>query len=284
MKRKDKVSLINQKNDQMKLFMNNMLDEIETLEHQLKHARIDNFKKGTIKNLKIFTRTYKLAVPYIITAGVLAGGCKLLFNSYPFYPNDQVQQCARLMNKQDSRGNKSYIKQYESFENSENILMSYTDWKLQKDNFYTRTIKSYELGIGKKSQEEILKIIDYSKNNDSVEKLYGEPINIKTEYKDKIDLNNEDNEPFFEVITFDKDKKDYIYENESTMRNVILTVYYLIPTIFGFVVVYRKQNKKSLKKFSDDISKIKNNYPKVDIAELNKILKLKKDNYDRLLR
>lgn len=55
-----------------------MKKDIEDLEHKIKFSQFSNLKIKTVRNLKISLRAMQLIAPYVLTAGLIAGGFKLL--------------------------------------------------------------------------------------------------------------------------------------------------------------------------------------------------------------
>ena len=48
--------------------------EIESIEYDIQHSKINNAKIETIRNLKIGARALQLVAPYVLTASIIAGG------------------------------------------------------------------------------------------------------------------------------------------------------------------------------------------------------------------
>lgn len=255
--------------------------EILDLEKQIKYARLINFKNVTIKNLKISARFGQRIAPYVLVAGVMAGGCKLLTGGWPFIPNDEITRHSHIMHEFDSRGNIRYEEQYESFRNESSVISLYSKWTLQEDGLYTRTIKIFKPKAI--TEEDILKLFN-SPEVKSLEKLFGQPIRSKKEYKNKLDIPEEENIDFLQATTYDVNKNDYIITKESITENFATTLLYIMFTAFAELLPAFYRENYSTFDYDDCVDAIKREYQKVDKRKLTKKIEIRRDNYNRLLK
>ena len=128
---------------EQKKFLQQMKKDIENLENKIKFSKFSNLQIRTIRNLKISLRAMQLVAPYVLTAGLIAGGFKLL-GSCPFY-RDIQQQNLNIMKEFDSLGNIRYEEQYNEFSGDSDMLYFYGKWEKSNDGFYTRTVEKYKL-------------------------------------------------------------------------------------------------------------------------------------------
>ncbi len=258
-----------------------MQKEVIDLEHQIKYAKLTNFKNGTIKNLRISARFGQRIAPYVLVAGIMAGGCKLIGAGLPFIP-DELHIISHIMNEFDNQGNIRYEQQYESFGDEDNTLSFYSKWILQEDGFYMRNIKTFD--VEKMKKDDILKLFNNPEEIKSLEEVLGKPVDEKKEYKNKLDIPEEENIDFLQAITYDVDKEDYIIVKESMGDNIGITIIYLLLTALAESIPLFIRSEVSSFDFGDCVYDIKRRYKKVDVENLTKKLEIKRDNYNRLLK
>lgn len=245
------------------IFLNSLNKDIKKLE------RKQNFK---IKNLKIFSKTIRVSVPYIISSALLCFGNKVVLG-YPFYKDDEIKY-AEVKEIFDNQGNSSYQKKYESF-NENNLLTVYYPWAFDGKN-YVRNIEEYEI------KDDLLNNINeiiYDENINLVD-ILGKPKDAYSEYKSTANLT--DNNIILEVRLYNEDKNDYIIVKESIVDNVGGTIVYTVLCLISYIITYVIQRalKKDLKTY---IEKINLEYSKEAIEIRNKILEIRKENYNRLV-
>ncbi len=76
--------------------------DIDDLEKRLKHVNIENFKKFSIRNIKIFGRLMQLIAPFIVAIVLPYVGQSIIFD-YPFIREDVKQEMNYYM-ELDSKG------------------------------------------------------------------------------------------------------------------------------------------------------------------------------------
>ena len=136
MNKKNKKRQAEKKRLEQKKLLLQMKKEMETLEWEIEHSRLVNIKVGTIRNLKISARALQLVAPYVLTAGIIAGGFTLLGN-IPFYGGDEWKVYSTVMTEFDNNGNIRYEQQYDSYKSSsDNKLYYYTKWQQNDDGCF----------------------------------------------------------------------------------------------------------------------------------------------------
>ena len=231
---------------QKKKMLLQMKKEIETLENELKYSKLVNLKISTVKNLKISLRFMQRIAPYVLTAGIMAGGCKLISGEFPFYSGDTFKINSNTMKEFDSLGNIRYEQQYDYYENSSNILYYYSQWQQGNDGFYSRNVDTYKLD---ELTEEELQQKDY-----------------------------------LQAIIYNEDENDYIIHKETMGKNIAVTVIYLLLTVLVERIPLFIRREISSFDFDDCVKEIKRKHTSVDTEELSKKLEIKRSNYDRLTR
>lgn len=257
-----------------------MKKEIEILESKLEHSKSVNKKINTIKNLKISLRFMQHIAPYVVTAGIMAGGCKLIGWGFPFYSGDNLKKYSNIMKEFDSLGNIRYEQQYDDYENSSNILYYCSKWQHENDGFYSRNVEGYKLD--KLSEEKILRLFDEDDLN--LSDVFGAPVSKKKEFKHYVTEKELQQEDYLQAIIYRKDENDYIICKETMKRNLKVTSIYLLFTILAELLPLYIRSEKSDFDFNDCVRKIKIKYPTVDTEEMSKTLEIKKSNYNRLMR
>lgn len=257
-----------------------MKKELETLENELKYSKLVNLKISTVKNLKISLRFMQRIAPYVLTAGIMAGGCKLIGGGIPFYSGDTFKINSNTMKEFDSLGNIRYEQQYDDYENSSNILYYYSQWKQGNDGFYSRNVESYKLD--ELTEEEILKL--FAKEDLNLSDVFGEPTSKKKETKNNVTEEELQQKDYLQAIIYNEDENDYVIHKETMGENIAVTVIYLLLTALVELIPLFIRSEISSFDFDDCVREIKRKHPSVDTEELEKKLEIKRSNYDRLTR
>lgn len=264
--------------EQKKLLIQ-MKQEIESLEFEIKHSSLVNAKIGAIRNLKISARALQLAAPYVLTAGIIAGGFTLL-GDIPFYGGDEWKVYSNVMIEFDDAGNIRFEQQYDSFENSDNILYYYSKWQQGNDGFYSRTVQTYS--IKKKTYEDIIEL--FGQENLNLGDVLGEPSSNIKETRNNLTDEELQEESFVKAVIYNKDENDYIMHKETVGENILLSVLYVLITGLCELAPLYWRSEHSDFDFADCVEEIKMKHQSLDIDTLTKKLELKKDNYNRLMR
>lgn len=252
--------------------------EIENLEHYIEYSNITNFKIKTIKNLKITARALQLVSPYILTAGIVAGGFVRL-GTTPFYSGDEWKRYANIMIETDSNGNIRTEKKYGIFDTYKNKISIYSKWNKNKDT-YTRTITTYY--IQNKTQTEINELLN--NKNIKIENILGNPYEIIEESKTNLTKEELETKSYIKVVTYKTDRTDYIMVKESKEANISSTILYILVVLAVEIIPLKFRSEISKFDFSKSINEINKKHPLVDKKELSKKLELKRNNYNRLTR
>ena len=257
-----------------------MKKEIETLENELKYSKVVNLKISTVKNLKISLRFMQRITPYVLSAGIIAGGCKLIGFGLPFYSGDTLKINSNTMKEFDSLGNVRYEQQYDDYANSSNILYYYSQWQPDINGLYTRNVETYKLD--ELTEEEILKL--FNKEDLKLSDIFGKPISKKRETKNNVTEEELQQNDCLKAIIYSKDKNNYILYKETKEENNVITAAYLALTAVVELIPFFIRRNISTFDFDDCVSEIKRKYPAVDTDELIKKLEIRRSNYNRLMR
>lgn len=263
---------------QKKKMLLEMKKEINELENEMRHSKINNAKIYALRGLKIVLRTGQLIAPFAVTAGIAVGGFAA-FGETPFY-RDEHKQKLEMMKELDSLGNVRYEQQYEEYKNSKSVIYYYSKWNFVGDNLYSRDIETY--AIGDITEEKIIKLI----NEDVVtlREFLGEPISKKKETKNNLSEEELQSAPFLQAMIYSNFDDDFIAVKESLIDDVGDTLIWAVLTFLIEVVVAICRYELTSFDYIRCIRKIKEKHPTIDIEELTKKLEIKRSNYDRLTR
>lgn len=271
--------------EQKKLLIQ-MKQEIDSLESEIKHSSLVNTRIKAIRNLKITARALQLVAPYMVTAGIVAGGFTLL-GDIPFYPNDEWKIHSKVMTEFDNAGNIRTEQQYDSFkvngdtvDNSDSMLYYYSKWEKSDGGFYSRTVQTYS--IKKKSIEDIMEL--FKKEDLKLEDVLGEPSSNIKETKNNLTEDEIQEESIIKAVIYKEDEDDYIIHKETVGENIGLSVLYLLVAALAELAPLWFRSEVSSFDFSDCVDEIKRKHQPLDIDTITKKLELKRDNYDRLMR
>ena len=274
-----KHRLAEQRRLERKKLLSKLKKEIETLENEIKFSKLANRKIKMIRNLKISARALQLVAPYVVTAGVIAGGFAV-FGEIPFYCGEEWKTYSDTRSEIDSLGNIKREKKYGSFEDRTNELFYYTKWEKDEDGLYYRTVQEYR--VNGKTYDDIIGLFD--EEDLKLEDVLGKPKSTVIESKNNITEEEINEDASLKAIVYNKDKSDYIVKKESVGTNVLLSILYVIASMAASLVVYKVRDDVSSFDFGSCVDDIKIDHPFVDVNELAKKLEIKKDNYDRLTR
>lgn len=259
-------------------FLLQMEKEIESLEKEIKQQKFKNLKINSIKNLKITARVLQLIAPYVVTASIFTW---FFFSNgiIPFH-RDKREIYSRVMTEFDNLGNIRYEQQYADFVDQNNIFKFYSQWQLQEDGFYTRTIKTYN--IEEKTYEELIEL--FNKENVILEDFLGKPISTIKETKNNLTDDELNKEAFMQAIIYNEDENDFIIQEESFDENKYSTIgYFFLLAMLEFASGLFRNGFSSFN-FRKCVERIKDNYQLADIQELTRKLEIRRDNYNRLMR
>lgn len=241
-----------------------MKKDIEKTKWNLEH--FDEYKKriNRIKNLKIYGNVARIFAPYVLTFGIVTFGFHCVTGNYPF-SRDYIKNNVKL----DSYNYEEQIKNY----NTNVYLFHYDKWTKEDNQKYYRKVECYS--INNLVEYDILDICD--KN---IEDIIGSPLFTNVEISDNID----ENDDYFEVISYDKNNQSYRIMKESFGDNILSVILYVVILEFAEAVPFfycTTYSKFSFNKCKNDLN---NRYNNLSKENLNKILKIKTENFKRLTK
>ena len=241
-----------------------MKKDIEKTKWNLEH--FDSYKKrqNVLKNLKIYGNVVRVFAPYVLTFGIVTFGFHCVMGKHLFSHN-YIKNDVKL----DSYNYEEQIKNF----NKSVYLFHYDKWTKEDDQKYYRKVECYS--INNLAEYDILDICD--KN---IDEILGSPIFTNFEISDSID----ENEDYYEVISYNKNNQSYRIIKESSGKNILSIILYIVILEFAEVVpffYYKTFSKFSFNKDEDDLN---NRYNNLSKNNLYKILEIKKNNFDRLTK
>lgn len=278
MKNITKKEIVQDQTKEKKKMLLKMKKEIKKLENEIKYHNVYNIRIYTLKGIKIILRKGQLVAPYIMTAGLVTSICTLILGT-PIH-RDKIKQNQRIMKEIDNIGNIRYEQQYEDYENSNNIISYFSNWELEKDNWYSRNIEIYSLDDI--TEEEIIKLIN--KDIKSLCEILGEPISQKKEIKKDLTEEEINSKPLLRAMIYSINDNDFIMVEEPIIYNVYSTLLYIILIIISEALTFYYRKDISNFDYNNCIEEIKRKYSPIDIKTLNKKIEIKRSNYDKLTR
>lgn len=256
-----------------------MQKEIDELEFQIKNSKSINLKLFLIRYFKVFLRSLQLFTPYFLTAGITFE----LFHLFGFTPilEDRRIQYLEIKKELDNFGNIRYEEQYDHFNDTKGTISYIGKWQKRQDNFYSREIKTYVTeNFSKDITVNFLKNVDIT----SLDDIFGKPISQKTETKNNLTEEEINKDSYLQAVIYSKSSDDFIIVEESLDMNLFLTLGWIVVTVILESLPYVYRRDFSNFDFDECVEEIKMKYPYIDIDELFKKIKIKKDNYKRLMK
>lgn len=262
-----------------------LIKEIKTLEYNIKHINSVNARNNAIKNLKLGVRTLKKMLPYIVTAGIVSGGCTAA-GITPFY-RDEYKSYSNVMMEFDNSGNFDSKQQYGSFKSEDGTVLSksdsrlyyYSKWSKTEDELYSRTVQTYS--IKTKTYEEIMSLLE--KEDLNLEDILGKPISSTTETKNNLTDSEFEEKPYIDAIIYNEDKNNYTVYRESASENILYTAFCILLTLI-FEIVPLEICSVYAFDYDECAEKIKDKYRVLDPEELEKKLELKRNDYNIMIQ
>ena len=262
-----------------KKFLYILKKEIKGLEFDVSYPQLLKLKNITVRNFKITLKGLQFLAPYILCASISVGITKVIGLGYPFYSKDQVRENKRIVKQVDSVGNVRKVEQYRDYVNAINILEYCSKWKEDKDGYFYRDVEVYK--IGNLTENDVEDVISGKKSD--IKSIFGNPVSSKKEIKNNVSTEELEQDSYIKVIMYFENKNEYIMRTETFVENFgASTVFVMIASLFSIIPATYQSSKNY--NFISDLKCIKENYSSIDIKEVKKKLKIKKENYERLIK
>lgn len=275
----DSILSIEQKKQKNK-FLNDLQKEINDIDYKINHIDNINRKNALKKEFKKFLFYLKISLPYLYT-GIFTFSIFSLFGKTPFILDNQKQFLERKT-QIDNDGNKEITEQFEKYNYSYKLtIFYYSKWKLQESGSYIREEKVYNLNLY--DEKIINNILNNNLENLSMD-VFNNPDYSNVTSKMHLTDDELDKNDYIKAIFYDEDKNTFILSKESDVTNFNSTILWIFITLL-LEYIPMSIDKKILNDEKDYyIREIENKYPYVKRDELVKILEIKKDNIDCLVK
>ena len=132
------------------------------------------------------------------------------------------------------------------------------------------------------SDEKIVSL--FEKDTLTVSDIFGERVSSIKETKNNLTEEELNQEEYIEAIIYNKDENDYIMVKEEIDDNVGFSILFVFLTILAELVPAYYRYEKSSFDYGEVVYHIREKYKKVDIEKVKKLLEIKKENYNRLVK
>ena len=261
-----------------KKLINKMKREIVYLENKRNHINYTNYKIRLLRRIRMSLCASRVIAPYVLSLGLLFGGFSC-FEITPFF-KDSIKNNLHSKKIFDSLGNISIESQYDNYDNSISTITYYDRW-VKEDDLYTRNIKTYD--VDNVDENTILNALN-SPNSFNLDAIFGDKETVVTEKKNNLSLEESNSNPYWQVILYTEDKNDYVYTIESNSINTSSSILFIIVSIVVEILILDRRSKRSSFDYKNSIENIKKKYSEIKINELDSKIKIKKANYDRLVK
>ncbi len=246
--------------------------DISSLELSLQEAKKEKVKQFHIRNLKVFGNTGKFIAPFVVCSGLVVGVVALLGQGTPFRV-DKITKYKTYNIEYQTNGSINIDEEYKTnswFDEGQpsNSLTVYTPWKLQ-DGQYIRFKREYNIGILKTLdlynavlEEDYDYINDMLKDYDEEKQIINQ-INV-----------NQDNNYEMKASLCIIDKADILDYDETTKKNLAITIIELLIWIGSCVLIGKKRDFD----FLYEVQKNNDTYYRYTLAVKNKQLALELAN------
>ncbi len=265
-----------EKEKEQQEFIKKLKKEVDELSFEVNHTKLANFKRSSIKNLKIFKKKLRMFLPFVLV-GTMLTGAYAHFVGLPFV-KQPVRTYARVKLELDSDSHFNENRQYYNYDDTTSYLYVYSKWQ-ESNNCYSRQIRAYAI-----NENLINSVIDLlESDNPDIESLMLDPTAISYQKSNNLTSEELDRDDYIKATLFYNDKDDQIVRMQYPMEVFQVSgiyVLFLLLTSILVGLIFSDDRKKCY----EQIKKIKSEFRNIDLEEVRRQLILKKDNYDRLTR
>ncbi len=259
-------------------YLNKMKEEVSALEDELDKAEEHNKNINKVKNLKIFTKTTQLFLPYVLAASIATGGFALFSDDVINFINDRSNLQPYEITKIDSAGNKEEETVYGNYSREKNTIYKYSKWE-KEDNVYLRNADLYF--VPDKNETEIEDLLQ--KDSQELENILGKPELKMVETKYDVPDEELAKENYIKADIYNPDNESYIiFNNENRSKSRTLMYLMVLGLAEFFPFVYRTFFSKF--RFMKSIKIIKAECQPINTDILVKKLEIRRNNYKRMMR
>ncbi len=265
------------KDNKSYVLVEKLTKDVNDLEERINNLGKENFKRATIRNIKIFGRFMQMIAPYLLAFILPFVGQSFLFD-IPFYPEDVRQNNCYMMNL-DNKGIISYQNQYKSFNDDNSRLYIYGKWEKDNNEFYSRTVNTYS--IENLTIDKVKELM--GKDVLTVEDILGEPISSVKEHKNILTEEELNDNGYIKATKYYEDTDDYIIVKQGIGENIILSLLYVASSLCLMLCVAKVREDFSSFDYYRCYNNINDRYEKISREELETKLLIKKNSLNRLI-
>ena len=257
------------------------LNQIDNINNQIKkYNNSKRIKKLLLKKYKC-ELTLKKTIPYVVTTGIIAGTFSIM--GYAPFIFDRKKEYLNSKKMIDSENNIKIEEFYDSKEDKLfNTISIVSNWS-KKGDMYERTITTYDAHLY--NEEELIRLIS-EEDNVSLDKLFNKYISRTKEQSNSISEEELNKDCYLIITVYDYDSGKFRYIKETASTNFVTTFITLLIILGANFVVNTVSSGNGLgeARYQEQIEKLNEKYPNIDIDELKRKLEIRKENYQRLTR
>ncbi len=281
----DKIDDIHNNNIINRSPINEIERSIEGLNGIIHEIEEENVNRSRIKNIKIFKEFTKMALPYVVVAGLLFGIQTLTFD-VPFAKQDQfkVAKTASTLDSLSVFGTETnYV--VPSEKKSTDHATYVTKWEKRGDGKYYRTIKEYNFKTldGIYSLQLLLNLRDPNQQN-KLFHVYEDPSSTRYESRFEGELTEEElaQDDYVKLTYYSFDEKNFIISSQDDLPNIIYSVIYLLALSAAGAGIYFGRKNLSNYDYLEIIKNIKEMYPEIDISYSKGLFEELKERFSKV--
>lgn len=270
----EKELLDNEKNEEVTV--DNLQKEINSLETELSTIEKTNFKKAVIKNVKITGKFLRKWVP-IIATGVAFSVAYTNYVGKPFQ-TQPVKASAYTRTTQDNLGNIDIYKQYTSFSSTQNYVDITSPW-VKDENGYSQTVRRYYLNNDNTKQ--VLDVL----NGDliaSFDSIFTIPNAVAVNTSNHLTEEELNSKETIKVVFYDEERDNTVIRKTELVEEIGVTLVYVLGILLVEAIAMSAL-EKDRNKCDQKIKEYKDNYQPLFTEPLEKELKLKREEYNKII-
>lgn len=271
---REKYQLSDSDRDKQRKMMDSFEEEIHKLEGLIQNKDKIDKKNQWIKKFKISMNVCRLISPYVL-ATTIGISFPFLCHDTPFRRN-QIECYEYTKTEMDSLGHFSVIEQYEEFPNATSELYRYGEWKLNEDGTYSRDVKRYSLH--KRNSLELVKLLYLDEEDDFLgdAHIYTQMDSFVS--KEELSLGE------YTSITYYEKNKDHSTYRMQTMEEEVENDLIFLCLFCCLELMANTYRNASSYSYLESLKKLEEKYSPLDVEEIQKVLTIKKSNYERLMK
>lgn len=258
------------KSDILKQFKNEVIE----LEKELEKKQASKTSLENEKHMLITRNFLKMFLSCTLVAGITLG-CFTFFGNTPFIKDD-FKKHKRILQTVDSKEHIEEFVKYDNFEHGKSILLYYSSWKKDTESDYSRTINVYD--ISNLTFDDVKNLLH--KSDTELKNIIGTPTDTFLEHSTSCEERDFSEAPHVKGFVYSEDFTDVIVYKESNFQNILISALYIsINMLIDMIILQFKKKDRRLTLVKELLES-----ELIDLGETSKMLEIKKNNYERLIR